>query len=139
MRVLVDTNIIIDAIIRREPWNQEAERIFLLTANRIIESYITSSCVTDIYYIIRKHTQSCSEAKKIMGKLFSLFSILEVSSVDCIDALQLNIKDYEDAVVANCASRNSMKYIITRNVKDYINSSVKAIEAKEFLKIIDSN
>lgn len=134
MKVLLDTNIIIDAVTGREPWNKEAEQIFILSANRFIDSYITSSSVTDIYYLIRKHLHDIGEAKKVMGKIFSLFTIAEVTSVDCIDALQLDIKDYEDAVVANCASRNDIEYIITRNVKDFMNSSVKAIQPKVFLQ-----
>ena len=55
MRILADTNVIIDALTSREPWNKSAEEIFLMAANHTIEMYITASSATDIYYLIRKH------------------------------------------------------------------------------------
>ena len=62
-----------------------------------------------------------------MGKLYSLTGILEVTADDCMDALSSSISDYEDAVVSCCANRNQMDYIVTRNIRDYEQSSVKAI------------
>lgn len=78
MRILADTNVIIDALTSREPWNKSAEEIFLMAANHTIEMYITASSATDIYYLIRKHLHNIEAAKMIMGKLYSLTGILEV-------------------------------------------------------------
>lgn len=61
--MLVDTNIILDVIANRVPFNKEAEEIFLISANSIISSYISASSVTDIYYLIRKYLHSKEEAK----------------------------------------------------------------------------
>ena len=55
MKILVDTNVIIDVLTSREPWNVSDEKIFLLGANHIVDMYITSSSATDIYYLVRKH------------------------------------------------------------------------------------
>lgn len=71
-----------------------------------------------------------------MIKLFSIFSIVDITSFDCIEAISLKIDDYEDAVISSCALHNNFDYILTRNIKDYINSSVKTIEPKEFLKLV---
>ena len=93
MRILADTNVIIDALTSREPWNKSAEEIFLKAANHTIEMYITASSATDIYYLIRKHLLNIEAAKMIMGKLYSLTGILEVTADDCMDALASAISD----------------------------------------------
>ena len=137
MKILLDTNVIIDALTGREPWNVSAEKIFLFGANHIINIYITASSATDIYYLIRKHLHNTQYAKQIMEKLYSLIGILEVTETDCIEAIASQIADYEDAVVDRVAYRKGMDYIVTRNLKDYKNSSVKSILPDDFICLIE--
>ena len=136
MKILVDTNIIIDALTSREPFREDAEQIFLLAANQIEDMYITASSATDIYYLVRKHLHSTEKAKGVMTKLYELFYILDVTSADCQEALLSEINDYEDAVISCCAGRNHMDYIITRNIRDYEKSKIQAILPEEFIKMI---
>ena len=70
MRILVDTNVIIDALTGREPFRETAEQIFMIAANRTEDMYITASSATDIYYLIRKHLHSAELAKNAMEKLY---------------------------------------------------------------------
>ena len=135
MKILVDTNIIIDALTSREPFGEAAEQIFLLAANQIEDMYITASSATDIYYLVRKHLHSTEQAKSVMSKLYELFHILDVTSVDCQEALSSEVNDYEDAVLSCCAFRYQMDYIVTRNIKDYEKSKIRAILPKAFLSI----
>ena len=121
MKALVDTNVIIDALTGREPFREAAEEIFMLAANQIGDLYITASSATDIYYLIRK---------------FELFYILDSTAEDCREALLLDMKDYEDAVISCCAGRNQMEYIVTGNVKDYKQSKVQAVLPDEFIKLV---
>ena len=137
MKILVDTNVVIDALTGREPWNESAEKIFLLGANHIVDMYITASSATDIYYIIRKYLHDSQAAKQVMGKLYSLMGILEVTGTDCVEAIASQITDYEDAVVEKVASRKDMDYIVTRNIKDYQNGSVKAILPDDFISLME--
>lgn len=139
MRILVDTNIIIDALTGREPFREAAEQVFLIAANRAEDMYIAASSVTDIYYLVRKHLHSTEQSKDVMSKLFELFYILDVTSGDCMDALASEIKDYEDAVVACCAYRSQIDYIVTRNIKDYAASKVRAILPEEFINFIQQS
>ena len=99
MKILVDTNVIIDALTSKEPWREDAEKIFIMAANCIVDMYITASSATDIYYLVRKHLHNTEMAKQIMGKLYSLAGILEVTGNDCLEALASPISEYEDAVV----------------------------------------
>ena len=136
MKILVDTNVIIDALTGREPFKEAAEQIFMLAANQIEDMYITASSATDIYYLTRRHLHSAELAKNTISKLYELFYILDVTSNDCREALASEVKDYEDAVVTSCAQRNRMDYIVTRNIKDYEQSKVRALLTEELLKLV---
>ncbi len=136
MKVLIDTNVIIDALTSREPWNESAETIFIMTANHMMDMYITASSATDIYYLVRKHMHNADQTKQIMEKLYSLIGILTVSGAECIDALASSVSDYEDAVVERVSVRADMDYIITRNVKDYQQGMVKAISPDDFIVLM---
>ncbi|MBD5533910.1 MAG: PIN domain-containing protein [Lachnospiraceae bacterium] len=137
MRVLVDTNVIIDALTSREPWNQYAEKIFIMAANRNLDMYMTASSATDIYYLVRKYLHSTEQAKHVMGKLYSLTGILPATEVDCIDALASAVIDYEDAVIERVAAKADMDYIVTRNRKGFQQGTVKAILPEELIVLME--
>lgn len=136
MKILVDTNVIIDALTGREPFRETAEQIFMIAANRTEDMYISASSATDIYYLIRKHLHNTDMAKNAMEKLYELFSILDVTSRDCKDALLAEVKDYEDAVISCCAFRSKMDYIVTRNIKDFECSEISAILPDELMNML---
>lgn len=138
MKVLIDTNVIVDALTSREPWKESAEKIFLMAANRIMDVYITASSATDIYYLVRKYLHSAEQAKQVMGKLYSLMGILAVTGDDCVDALASAVSDYEDAVIERTAVKADMDYIITRNVKDYQGAMIKAILPDDFSALMEA-
>lgn len=137
MKILIDTNIVIDALTSRAPWNESAEKIFLMAANNIVDMYITASAATDIYYLIRKHLHNTETAKQIMGKLYSLVGILEVKEEDIVEALASSITDYEDAVVEQVARRSDMECIVTRNQKDYEAGLTKIFLPEDFIRFME--
>lgn len=136
MKVLIDTNVIIDVLTSREPWNKSAETIFIMAANHIMDMYITASSATDIYYLVKKHLHNADQTKQVMEKLYSLIGILTVSGVECIDALASPVCDYEDAVIERVSAKANINYIITRNVKDYQPGTVKAISPDDFIVLM---
>lgn len=136
MRALVDTCIIIDVLQSRVPFAEAAQKIFLCSANKKFDGYITAKSVTDIYYLAHRLTHSDAETRKILSKLFTLFHLLDTTSLDCRKAITSEISDYEDAVMVETAIRSEMDCIVTRNVKDYMKSSVKVYEPSEFLKLL---
>ena len=75
---MIDTNVIIDALTSREPWNKSAETIFIMAANHMMDMYITASSATDIYYLVRKYLHSADRAKQVIEKLYSLVGILNM-------------------------------------------------------------
>lgn len=137
MKILIDTNVIIDALTSREPWNESAEKIFIMAANNIVDMYITASSATDIYYLVRKHLHNAETARQVMSKLYSLVGILEVKQEDCIDALASPITDYEDAVVEQVARRTGVECIVTRNQKDYELGLTKVFLPDDFIQFME--
>lgn len=139
MKVLIDTNVVIDALTSREPWNKCAEKIFLMAANNMIDMYITASAATDIYYLIRKHLHNTETAREIMGKLYSLVKILEVKEKDLVDALASPISDYEDAVVEQVSKSFGINCIVTRNQKDFKAGLTKTFLPEDFIRFMEKN
>ena len=133
MRVLVDTRVIIDALQSRVPFAEAAQKLFIYSANKQFEGYITAKSVTDIYYL----THSDSETRKILSKLFILFHLLDTTSLDCRKAISSEIGNYEDAIMVETAIRSEMDCIVTRNVKDYAKSSVKVCEPSALIKLLE--
>ena len=114
MKLLVDTNIIIDALASRKPFAADAEKIFLLAAKEEIEAYIGASSITDIYYILRKYSSE-EVSRSSLLRLCQIFRVLPVSASECVSALDSTIPDYEDALQEVCARASHLDCILTRD------------------------
>ena len=133
MNAMVDTNVILDILGKREPFVQHSSAILMLAAKEKLSASITANTVTDIYYLMKKYPQNPEAIKNALLGLMEVFEVIDVTKVDCIKAFDLPMKDYEDAVLAHCAKRVKAEYIITRNTKDFTNSPVNAIAPEDFL------
>jgi predicted nucleic acid-binding protein len=136
MRLLVDTNIILDALMAREPWAESAQSVLLAVAEDKSEGFITASTVTDIYYLLHKKIGDKERAKQILLGLFLSITVLDVSGADCEKAFELPMYDYEDALLAHCAKRHKIDYIVTRNPKHFVGSPVKSILPDEVIQLL---
>lgn len=135
MKLLIDTNIILDMVLKRENYNISMELFRKIRAFEI-EAYITASSVTDLFYIIRKETHDTNQTYTIMENIFKLTAVLSVTENDIRDALQERWKDFEDCVQYITSKNNKLDYIITANQKDYINSMLPVFTPEEFIKMI---
>lgn len=136
MRILIDTCIIIDALQNREPWNKDAQSLFLLAANRRFDGFISAKSVTDIYYLMHRCTHSDKDTRSVLSRLFKLFEIVDTAGTDCKFALASDVSDYEDAVMIESAVRTQMDGIVTRNVKDYSKSAITVVTPEELLRML---
>lgn len=130
MKILVDTNIILDALASRKPFAGDAEKIFLLAAREEVEAYISASSITDIYYILKKYSSEDSSRQSIF-RLCQIFKELSVSAAECIDALESGIPDYEDALQEACARGAHMDGILTRD-ETFLKYSALALSPANF-------
>ena len=133
MRVLVDTNILIDWISHRNDHYQNAKEIVQLCAEHRIEGCIAAHSITNMFYILRKNV-GFKERNEIFKTLSEIFSIIPIDDLK----LSLAVKnekfiDFEDCLQMECAFSYEADYIITRNIEDFSNSRVKAILPQEYL------
>ena len=136
MNALIDTCIIIDALQSREPFNKDAETIFLSVANRRCVGFLTANSVTDIYFLMHKALHSAAETRKALGILFSLFEIIDTCGIDCRKALTSGVSDYEDAVMIETAARAEIDCIVTRNLKDYAGAPMPVYSPTQFIELL---
>jgi predicted nucleic acid-binding protein len=140
MKLLIDTNVILDALMSREPWAKPAQGILLAVAADKVEGCITSSSFTDLYYLLQKHFKDKERTRQTLLKLLASVKVLDVNGTDCERAFELPMPDYEDALLAYCAKRHKVDYIVTRNLNHFVSSPVKAIEPDGILrKHLDGN
>jgi predicted nucleic acid-binding protein len=134
MKIMLDTNIIVDILSKRDGY-EESLQLIKCCEVRVIDGFITVSSVMDIMYILRKHI----DPRHVRETVQTLLLVVDVASVhksDITSAFLSKIKDYEDAVQSICAERMKADYIVTRNIKDYAQSVVPAILPSHALSII---
>ena len=134
MRVLFDTNIILDVINKRTPFLQDSYTALKLAYN-FYTPCISTTTITDAVYISKKSFVDSEEQKRILSDFFSDFKICAVTKSQIKQTFKSTMSDFEDAVQAFCAKQHHIKYIVTRNIKDYKFSPVEAIEPADFLRL----
>jgi len=134
MKVLLDTNVVLDAIAKREPFWDNAQKIINLILDNKLEGYITANSITDIYYIARKHL-SQNDLHLAMRSLFKVFDIIDVFGMDCRKALDFPLDDYEDALLAVCGNRAEVDYIVTRDEEFLHQAKIPVIAPADFVKL----
>ena len=137
MKLLIDTNVILDMVLKRENCDISME-LFRRIRTVKTEAFITASSVTDLFYIIRKETHDTNQTYMIMENIFKLVAILSVTEKDIQDAFQQKWKDFEDCVQYTTGKNNRIDYIITANQKDYSNAILPVLTPAACIKMIDS-
>lgn len=134
MKIMCDTNIIIDMLLEREPFVEDSCSVLSLCEEHKIDGFVSASSVTDIYYLVRKYTHSIDLAYKAVGKLLEIVKVCSVTNNDVLVAFQKRAKDFEDCLVATCAKSIHCDYIVTRNKKDFEGFDITAITPTELLQ-----
>ena len=134
MVVLVDTNIIIDALANREPYADNAKKILEKCAAREVTGLLAAHSIPNMFYILRKNF-SQDERRFLLKNLCNIFKISDLNAKKILAALE-NEKfvDFEDCLQEECAVESMADYIVTRNPADFANSRVKVILPEDFLK-----
>ena len=135
MKVLIDTNIILDLLCNRDGFAEDAARLFKLCETKQIEGYVSALSIPNIVYIMRKELDG-ERISAIIQTLSSILTIADLKGGDMLKAAALPMNDFEDALQSVCAARIRASYIVTRNLKDFANSQIPAIKPDELLKRI---
>jgi predicted nucleic acid-binding protein len=133
-RILVDTNILLDYLMKREPFYPYAKEILILCKTEKVQGCIAAHSVSNIFYILRKY-YSLRERRVILTGLCSIFEVIGIDKDKLIRSLENeNFTDFEDCLQMECAKEFGAEYIVTRNTDDYKTSAVPAVSPKEYLE-----
>ena len=133
MRLLIDTNVILDYLLIREGFHEQAKKLFDLVKFKGDFEFVSSPAVTDIFYHLNRAVRNSFEAQDQIRELIQVLSVLNVTEQDIRAALDLRWKDFADAVQYAVALANHVDAIITRNVKDFERTDIPVLTPGEFL------
>lgn len=135
MRILIDTNVILDLLCNRAEFAEAASKVFKLCEVGRIEGYISALSVPNIVYIMRRELDG-ERIREIIQTLSSICTIADLKGSDMSVAAALPMEDFEDALQSVCAARIRADFIVTRNLKDFVNSNIPAIRPNDLLERI---
>ncbi len=138
MRALIDTNVLLDVALQREPYKSDSTDTLALAESKRIAGYVSASVISDVYYIARKSIGGASA----LGFLEGLLKFCEVATVDRVvidNAIEATasseFKDFEDAIQNYTAVANALDTIVTRNAKDFVQSKQRVLTPAQLNQI----
>ena len=134
MKVLFDTNVLLDAILARVPFVENAAYLLESVELEKIQGFISATTVTDIHYLVKRHTKSTEIAIATISKLLILMEICAVDRDVIQQAVDLELTDFEDAVQVASAMGGSLDAIVTRDVAGFIGSPIPIMSPEELVK-----
>lgn len=135
--LFIDSDVVIDFFTDREPHANPASELFELSEQGEIILYISAISINNIYYIVRKFLGH-KKTMEIIELLSEMTEIISTSKHEILQALKNDFSDYEDSIqYASALTINKLDAIITRNTKDYRNSSIAVMTPLNFLKLRD--
>ncbi len=137
MKTLFDTNVILDVLLDREPFSNDAALLLSKVEQSEIIGFICATTVTTIHYIATKSLGPQAASKHIQS-LLSLFVIAPVNRLVLENAAASKFSDFEDAVLHEAACHAGAKYIVTRNIGDFKHSKLPVFAPNEFINALKS-
>lgn len=134
MKILIDTNIMLDILLAREPFLKPAKTLLHMVEQGQIQAFVTANSITDIVYVARK-TYSPDEIRDAILIMLEQIDVIDVSRKDIVAAFDLGFHDFEDALQSSCVQRQHMDYIVTRNTKDFAKLKIPAIDLPNFISM----
>jgi len=130
--ILIDIDVILDVLARREPFFAPATNLWAKVENKHIRAYLASHTITTLFYLIRK-VKDKKFAEECVRDLLSVFEIAPVDKSTLLLALKPDFKDFEDTVQYAAAKQVNADFIITRNIKDFRKSDIPIASPDSFL------
>jgi predicted nucleic acid-binding protein len=134
VRVLIDTNIVLDFLLQREPFFSDTELLFQAIDGDRVVGYVTASTLTDIFYITRRHTQSVDRARQAVSEILTAMAISPVNRAVLESAFRSGLADFEDAVQIACAVAQGIDAILTRDTQGFLSSPIPVLSIQDLLQ-----
>lgn len=137
MKILFDTNIVLDVLLDRQPFSEHASYLMSGVERSEMNGFLCATTITTIHYLLSKYLDN----QKAIDSIRSIMALFEVASVNRLvieNALESKFSDFEDSVLHESARHSGVEYIITRNVKDFKKSKIPTYTPVEFLSMLES-
>ncbi|MCC6374923.1 MAG: PIN domain-containing protein [Moraxellaceae bacterium] len=135
MKVLFDTNVILDLLLNRQPYVDAAALLVAKVERGQLEGYMGATTVTTLFYLTAK-TVGTEAAKAQISMLLQLFKVALVDETVLKDALKVGFSDFEDAVLYQSAKNANIDTIVTRNIKDFKLAQLPVYAPDELLAVL---
>ena len=139
MKVLVDTNVVLNVLLKHADFYMDSFAVFQLSDSGNVNGVLAAVSLTNIFYILRKTGKSSEEVYQDMDDICGIFTAASVSETTISNALALRWKDFEDAVQFITAKESNVDFIITWNKADYEASDVPCKTPTEFITYLKEN
>jgi len=134
--LFVDTDVILDLFVRREPHHKTALRFFSFLKNHSVQAFTSAVAVANTYYILAKIKNRRYALEKVR-RLVKLMRIAAVDQQTIEAAVRAPHRDFEDSIQYHCAVSRGLAMLITRNVSDYPKDRVKVLQPAEYMTITE--
>lgn len=132
MKVLVDTNVVMDALEGAGEFYEASYKAMEICARKLATGYLAAHSITNLFYLLRKRFSN-DECRDILLNLFNIFQIEQIDSTKLRTALEnREFKDFEDCLQMECAKATHAELIVTRDKRFMADSSVRCITPMEF-------
>lgn len=118
MKVLIDTNIVLDIALNRKPFVEHAAFLWRLAEQGEITACLSNTSITDIFYIINKHAGQ-EKARAFIADILDTFALADIDAEGFREALNSDMADFEDAVQYVTCTQNGCDALATRNKADF--------------------
>ena len=136
LSVLLDTNVLLDYLLCRDPYAQDARDILAACRDGRIKGYMAAHSLPNMFYILRR-TYSIEERRSILLSLCELLDVIDIDREKIIRALQdEGFQDFEDCLQKECAETIPTDYIVTRNLQDFRSSEIACLDPAAFCAIL---
>ena len=140
MKVLIDTNILLDVILLREPYLELSKRV-LQCCLSLVDGYIAVHTFSNMFYILHETEDfSIEECRNVFNKFLYVFDVASLDKSDMIAAVNNEaFDDLEDAMQNEASVSSKIDFIVTRNCKDFEKSTVPAVTPEDFLTLVHAD
>jgi predicted nucleic acid-binding protein len=132
MRLLLDTNVVLDALLERDPWHEDADRIWAAHVAGEIFCHVSSNSVTDVFYVTRREFDADLARDAVIACVDQLF-VISVGAWELRNALALGGSDFEDDLQIACAAAANLDGIVTRDRAGFAGAAIPVFEPAEIV------
>lgn len=134
-KILIYTNILLDYLLEREPFFEDAKEVILTCTEGNTKGCIAAHSISNMFFILRRDYDA-KERREVLKNLCMIFDVEGIDKTKLLLGLENeDFSDFEDCLQMECAKSYGAEYIVTRNVSDYSVSDIKAILPSEYLEL----